>query len=133
MGVGSHFVVVRLAGHEYAVASRRIRGMMRMQGLDVTPVEARGALRYLVQFGGRTLPVFVPNRRLGLKERPVSARSCLLLIGPKEDPEAVGCALMVDSISRVEEISPARHRPPDKVRLGDKWRSVLDVDRLCAA
>lgn len=146
MGAGVRFLVVRLAGREFAVPARRICGMIQMRGLHVEPLEGLGALRYLATVHGRALPVYVPNGALGLADRPVSARSCLLLIrgtaaGSREelDAAAAQCALAVDSISRLEEIPPASCRPPVQaaqldpghVRLGEKWRQVIDLDEVC--
>lgn len=146
MAVGVRFLVVRLAGREFAVPAWRVCGMMQMRGLPVEPMEGLGAMRYLATVHGKALPVFVPNGALGLEDRPVPARSCLLLIrggsaagGDELDAAAAQCALVVDSISRLEEIPPASCRPtgqaarpdPQQVRLGEKWREVIDVDQVC--
>lgn len=152
MAAGVRFLVVRLAGREFAVPAWRVCGMMQMRGLHVEPMEGLGAMRYLATVHGKALPVYVPNGELGLEDRPVSARSCLLLIrggaaagggnaGYKEelDAAAAKCALVVDSISRLEEIPPGSCRTtgqearpdPHQVRLGEKWRQVIDVDRVC--
>jgi chemotaxis signal transduction protein len=139
VGSGVRFLVVRLAGPEYAVPAGRVCGMMQMRGLHVEPMEGLGAMRYLATVHGKALPVYVPNGALGLEERPVSARSCLLLIRSvgvgkrvELDADDAQCAMVVDSISRLEEIPPARCRvEPGQVRLGEKWREVIDVDRVC--
>ena len=127
------FLVVRLAGQEFAVPANRVCGMLQMRGLDARPVENEGSLRYLAEVHGKSIPVLVPHARLGLKERPVSARSCVLLIRAEEEPHEARCGLMVDSISRMEDISQAQQRPSGQIRLGDKWREVLNLDALCAA
>lgn len=145
MASGVRFLVVRLAGREYAVPAGRVCGMMQMRGLHIEPMEGLGAMRYLATVHGKALPVYVPNGVLGLEDRPVSARSCLLLIrgaavqGGDFDAEDAQCAMVVDSISRLEEIQPAFCRPSDRsapldtrqVRLGEKWREVIDVDHVC--
>jgi len=136
------FLVVRLAGREYAIPASRICGMVQMRGLEMQPIEGFGEVRYLANLHGRTLPVYVPNRILGLEEQPVSSRSCLLLIrgeraeGVREalDADAADSALVVDSVSRLAEVPAAFHRTSGgQVRLGEKWRDVLDVDLLCRA
>ena len=146
VATGVRFLVVRLAGREFAVPAWRVCGMMQMRGLHVQPMEGLGPMRYLANVHGKALPVYVPNSALGLEDRPVSARSCLLLIrgAPKASRENLNagdaqCALVVDSISRLEEIPHALCRPAEKashpnprqVRLGEKWREVIDVDSLC--
>lgn len=158
MKMGARYLVVRLAGREFAVPASRICGMVQMRGLEVQELAGFGAMRYLASLHGRALPVFVPNGVLGVEDRPVSARSCLVLIrggaqsgaAGEEQPDAgrAHCAMLVDSISRLEEI-PAEFRRSlegvsdggkswtgekawsrEKVRLGEKWRDVIDVDLI---
>ena len=120
------FLVVRVAGQEFALQASRVRGMAQATGLVLTPREALEPLRYAVHIGGAAVSVIVPNAALGLPERPISCRSCLLLID--ERPEAI----LVDSVSRFEEVTPACIRPPSRVLLGHKWRTVLDPDQFRA-
>lgn len=133
MAAGERYLVVRLAGQEYAVPSQRICGMLQMRGLDLHRVEGGGALRYTTSLHGRRLPIYSPNQALGLKECDISARTCLLLIREEEHGDA-DFALAVDSISRIEDLPPAQVRAAaGQVRLGDKWRSVLDIEAVRAA
>jgi chemotaxis signal transduction protein len=146
VAAGVRFLVVRLAGREFAVPAWRVCGMMQMRGLHVEPMEGFGAMRYLATVHGKALPVYVPNGVLGLEDRPVSARSCLLLIRGAStasvdhlDAADAQCALVVDPISRLEEIphsscrpaEKAAHPDPSQVRLGEKWREVIDLDSVC--
>ncbi len=138
MAVGERFLVVRLAGQEYAIPSGRVCGMVQTRGVELQRVDGRGALRYVTSLHGRTVPILVPNRVLGLAERAISARSCLLLIRQEDaDPETAqeaDFALAVDSVSRLEILPPAAVRASaGLVRLGDKWRTVLDLEALRAA
>ena len=118
------FLVVRVAGQEFALPASRIRAMTQALGLVLTPLEGRGPLRYFVRIDGTTVSVIVPNAALGLPERPITCRTCLLLIDERAE------AILVDSVSRFEELSPACIRSPSRVRLGHKWRTVLDPDHL---
>ena len=110
----------------------RIRAMAQAMGLALTPqaggVECAGKAtpRYVVPIDGITISVIVPNAALGLPERPISCRTCLLLIEGR--PEAI----LVDSVSRFEDVIPACIRPPSRLRLGQKWRTVLDPDQFRA-
>jgi chemotaxis signal transduction protein len=129
------YLIVRLAGQEFAVPAESLRGMTHMRGLAPQAIEGRGALRFIATWHGRGVPVYLPHPKLHLMERPVSARTCVLLIGQGDEQEP-HCALVVDSVSRMEEIPPARVRKtpggPDQVWVGGKWRTVLDVSSLCA-
>ncbi len=141
----TRFLVVRVDGAEFAVPASRVCGMLRMRGMSVEEVDGLGPIRYLASVNGRTLPVYVPNRLLGRRDRPLTARSCLLLIrdhasapDSAQMQEGAHRALLVDSISRLEDLPAACLRPSGlsstgKVRLGEKWRDVLDLDSLCPA
>lgn len=122
------YLVLRLAGREYAIPATRVLGMMQARGL--------GLKRARVD--GREVRVVAPHGPLRLRARPVSARSCLVLIGaPEAGPDF---ALLADSVSRVERIpihrtrlEPANEFALAQIRLGEKWRDVLDLDKLAAA
>ncbi|MGJ5818817.1 chemotaxis protein CheW [Paludibaculum fermentans] len=138
MAGGEQFLVVRLAGHEYAIPSGRVCGMVQTRGVELHRVDGRGALRYVTSLHGRTVPIYVPNRVLGLAEQDISARSCLLLIrevqAEEESGQEADFALAVDSVSRLAVLPPAAVRAGQGlVRLGDKWRTVLDLEALRAA
>lgn len=127
------FVIVRLGGRDYGVPAARVCGMMLVRTADLEP-PADGSGPGRVRMEGRAVPVLRPHGLLGLEERPPSARSCLLLIrgGARHEgpPAEAAFALAVDSISRIEEIPPAGYRAPGRIRLGDVWRDVLDLDQL---
>ncbi len=122
------YLVLRLAGREFAIPANRVQGMMQARAMDLERARVHG----------RELPVVRPHTHLRLREHPVSARSCLLLIGePGGSPEF---ALLADSVSRVERITihhtrldPSNEFALARIRLGEKWRDVLDLDKLAAA
>lgn len=134
----SRYLVLRLAGREFAILASRVQGMMQARGLELRPLGGSPSRPWAARVRGCDLPVVLPHAILRLRARPFSARSCLLLIGPPgADPEF---ALFADSVSRVERV-PAHHTRLDaaggftlaQVRLGEKWRDVLDVDKLAMA
>lgn len=120
----TRFLIVRVAGHEFALPASRVRAMTQALGLALTPLDGRDPLRYMVHINGTTVSVVVPNAALGLPERPISGRTCLLLIDQRQE------AILVDSVSRFEEVGAECLRPPARIRLGQKWRTVLDPDQL---
>lgn len=134
----SRYLVLRLAGREYAIHACRVHGMMQARGLLLKPAAGSPARPWAARVAGRDLPVVQPHGALRLRPRPVSARSCLVLIGgPGDGPEF---ALLADSVSRLERVAAHCTRPVEdgefaraQIRLGDKWRDVLDVDKLASA
>lgn len=134
----SRYLVLRLAGREYAIHACRVQGMIQARGLELKPAAGSPARPWAARVGGRDVPVVRPHGALRLRARAVSARSCLVLIGgPDEGPEF---ALLADSVSRMERVAAHRTRPAEdseftlaQIRLGGKWRDVLDVDKLATA
>ncbi|MGC4054336.1 MAG: chemotaxis protein CheW [Paludibaculum sp.] len=134
MKAGERFLVVRLAGQEFAIPSNRICGMVQTRGMELRQVAGCGALRYWTKLHGRSMPVYAPHRALGLADRQITARSCLLLIRERPTAAEAEYALAVDSVSRLEVLPPASVRADTgQVRLGDKWKLVLDLDTVRVA
>lgn len=135
MPAALRFVIVRLGGQDYAVPAARVAGMIQLRGLDLQPVENCGPIRFRATIHGRLLPILVPHRWLGLQDQPLPPRSCLLLVrngAPGLPPPSdAQFGIAVDSISRIEDVPPAFYRSSGHVRIGEKWRAVLDIDRLC--
>lgn len=132
------FVIVRLAGRDFAIPAACLCGMMLLKTASLHQQHPRGPLRFSLQLESRSVPVLAPHTLLGLEERPPSARSCLLLVRDPLRPAApppsgAAFALAVDSVSRLEDIPPSLYRAPGRVRLGDAWRDVLDPDQLYRA
>mgnify|MGYP000076625437 CR=1 FL=1 len=132
------FIIVRLAGRDFAVPAARICGMLLRNTATLRPGQPAGPLRYSLELQSRSVPVLVPHALLGLEERSPSSRACLLLIRdasrqPAPPPADAAFALAVDSVSRLEEIPPSLYRAPGRVRLGEAWRDVLDPDQLYRA
>ncbi|MCX7605290.1 MAG: chemotaxis protein CheW [Bryobacteraceae bacterium] len=128
------FVIVRLGGRDYGVPAARVCGMMLVRTADLEPGAGSAPPQAYVRIDGRAVPVIRPHGLPGLEPRRPSARSCLLLIrgGARHEapPADAAFALSVDSISRIEDVPAAYYRPPGRIRLGEAWREVLDLDQL---
>lgn len=132
------FVIVRLAGRDFAIPAARLCGMMLLKTATLHQLHPQGPLRFALQLEPRSIPVLEPHSLLGLEPRVPSSRSCLLLVRDSAHPAAAppadaAFALAVDSVSRLEEIPPSLYRAPGRIRLGDAWRDVLDPDQLYRA
>jgi hypothetical protein len=132
------FLIVRLAGRDFAIPAARLCGMMLLQTAGLIETDRCGPLRFSLHLETRSLPVLIPHTLLGLQERRPSSRSCLLLVRDParhaaSAPSDAAFALAVDSVSRLEEVPPSRYRAPGLIRLGETWREVLDPDQLYRA
>ncbi len=134
------YLVVRLNGREYALPADNVRGMVELRGAALRTISAGADGQSAAIIEGRSLPVIPVHALLGLRERPVSARTCLVLIAHPVEALQPRFAFVADSISRLERIQsrhwrgePGEEWMVAKIRLGEKWRGVLDLGRLAAA
>jgi len=127
---GERFLVVRLAGREFAVEAGAVAAVMQSPRLDITPAAGPPGWSGLLQWQGRLLPVFWPNHQLGLPARPTTARTCILLLTAPQQADEPAWAMRVDSVSRYEVVARGYVRPGAQVRLGGKWRPILNVNTI---
>ncbi|HNY38982.1 MAG TPA: chemotaxis protein CheW [Bryobacteraceae bacterium] len=134
------YLVIRLSGREYALPAEAVRGMVELRAVApwILGGRAGGGRTALVE--GRTLPVIPVHALLGIRERPFSARTCLVLLAHPPASRQPTCALVADSVSRIERVPARRQRDESgqewveaQIMLGEKWRGVLDLNRLAAA
>jgi chemotaxis signal transduction protein len=135
-GAGN-YLIIRLAGREFAVPAASVRGMVALRGAE-TGVLASGADgQPMARVEGRVMPLIPVHELLGLRARPVGARSCLVLLAHPESAILPSFAIIADSVSRVERVKKDDWRIDDtqqwiaaQVRLGEKWRGVLEPGLL---
>jgi hypothetical protein len=110
--------------------------MMQMRGLPVHDLHGPRGWKLKVDLHGSRFPVYSPNSVAGVPDRPVSARTCLLLIDLDAEPGQPFFALQADSVSRFEELPHTSIRGDwthgRRVRLGEKWRPVIDLNAIAA-
>ncbi len=114
----SRYIVFRIDGIEYVLPMTAIREVLLPNILEAATPTPGGPAQYRVKARGSDTAVvyFGRPKRLGPRNR-------VLLLNE------VNAGLLVDSVSRVEDI-PADRQANGKVRLGAKWRSVFDALRL---
>jgi len=137
------WLIIRLAGVEFALPLASVREMMQLRGQTLVAVPQCGPFRFRVRVGGAWLPVGLPHERLGLKARPVGARSCLVLAEQAKAHElSLRYGFVADSVSRTEQFEDAdlqRVNPETgepfpyalgRLRWNGKWYLALDLDAL---
>lgn len=112
------YLVFRIDGIEYALAMTAIREVVMPSNLETYKPGRPGPTHYRVKARGAEIPVvyFGRPKRLGPRNRVV------LL-------DEVTAGLLVDSVSRIEEV-PAERHAKGKVWLGGKWRNIFEAVRL---
>ena len=111
------FLVFRIDGIEYALPMESIREVLMPNSLEAAPARRPGPTYYRVKARGLDTAVLYFGR-----PKPLGPRNRVLLL----DGNA---GLLVDSVSRVEDVPPDR-QADGRVRLGAKWRNIFDAARL---
>ena len=140
------WLIVRLAGVEFALPAEPVREMMQLRGLPLTSMAPCGLFRFKTRLNATWLPVGLPHEPLRLRARPVNARSCLLVVeraAPHAFPLRYG--IIIDSVSRDEQFArcelqtrhPETGRPfplaLGRLRWNEKWHLALDLEALFPA
>ncbi|MBA3975163.1 MAG: hypothetical protein C0504_13220 [Candidatus Solibacter sp.] len=135
-GAGN-YLVVRLAGREFAIPSAAVRAMVALRGAEAGMMTMGADGQMLARVEGRVMPLVSVHQLLGLRTSPVGARSCLVLLAHPDSAILPSFAIIADSISRIERIRKEDWRVDDsqqwiaaQVKLGEKWRGVLEPARL---
>jgi chemotaxis signal transduction protein len=124
-------------GREYALPAAAVRGMVELRGAESRVLGQGTGGERLATVEGRTLPLVELHALLGLRQKPVSARTCLILAAHPVDAIRPAFAFIADSISRIERVAGRNCRAESigewldaQVRLGEKWRGVLNLARM---
>lgn len=117
-GCPVRFFVFRIDGTEYALPVSAVREVLLPTSLEPAQPQRPGLTHYRVKARGSDTAVIYFGR-----SKRLSPRNRVLLLND------VNAGLLVDSVSRVEEVA-AERQANGKVKLGAKWRNVFDAVRL---
>lgn len=111
--------------------------MVALRGAEEALLSTGADGQPLARVDGRVMPLIPVHKLVGLRDRPVGARSCLVLLAHPESAVLPSLAIVADSISRIERIRKEDWRSDDTqpwiaalVKLGEKWRGVLEPGLL---
>jgi purine-binding chemotaxis protein CheW len=102
---------------EYGMSILRIREIAEYRTLTPVPMTARW-MRGVINLRGTVVPVVDLAARIGLERTTVTKRTCLIIVEMDVETERVVIAVMVDSVSRVVDVSPSDIQEPPPFGLG---------------
>src|SRR5262249_7217126 len=139
------YLTFRVAEEEYAVPVLRVREIIEhgvVTRVPSTPAWIRG----VINLRGGVVPVVDLGLRLGLPERPLSKRSCIVIVELPLQGETALVGVTADAVNQVQEIRPQDVEPVPAfgtpldleflvgmARSGPAFVMLLDIDRLLAA
>ena len=89
----------------FAMPVIRIREIIEYGDLTVVPTAPR-IYRGVINLRGRIVPVIDLVRQFGLKESPVTKRTCIIVMDAQLEGEEVTIGCMVDKVLLVQDILP---------------------------
>jgi purine-binding chemotaxis protein CheW len=138
----TQYLTFALAADEYAISVLRVKEIIKHDTLTQvpgTPAWVRG----VVNLRGGAVPVVDLAVKFGLPVRPVSPRTCIVVVETMLLGEEAVMGLMADSVSQVIDIPASEIQAPPafgtrvKVdylkgmgRTGTKFVLMLDVDKV---
>jgi len=131
-----------LADDEYAISVLRVKEIIRHD--TVTQVPATPAwVRGVVNLRGGAVPVVDLAVKFGMTERPVTPRTCIVVVETLLNGKETVMGLMADSVSQVLDIPASEIQAPPSFgtrvrvdylkgmgRSGTKFVLMLDVDKV---
>ena len=140
----AQYLTFLLAGEEYAIAILRVKEIIQYDTLTKLP-SVPPHVRGVINLRGSVVPVIDLAVRFGQEERPVTNRTCIIIVEVHVDEEKLVVGVITDSVSEVLELPPDQIEPPPpfglRVRMdhlvgmgkvGRKFVLILDVDRVLA-
>jgi purine-binding chemotaxis protein CheW len=138
----TQYLTFGLADQEYAIGVLRVKEIIKHD--TVTPVPAAPAwVRGVVNLRGGAVPVVDLAVKFGMPERPVTPRTCIVVVETTLNGEEAVMGMMADSVNQVLDFPNADIQQPPafgtKVRvdylqgmgrLGTRFVLMLDVDRV---
>ena len=134
-----------LANDEYAISVLRVKEIIKHD--TVTQVPATPAwVRGVVNLRGGAVPVVDLAVKFGMPERPVTPRTCIVVVETMLNGKETVMGLMADSVSQVLDIPASEVQAPPAFgtrvrvdylkgmgRAGAKFVLMLDVDKVLSA
>ncbi len=138
----SQYLTFSMADEECAVAVLQVREIIEYDILTRVP-STPPWIRGVINLRGGVVPVVDLAAKFGLPERPITKRTCIVIVEIGVDGQPVLAGIMADSVSQVVEIASTDVEAAPSfgtgirvdylmgmARSGKKFALLLDIDRL---
>jgi purine-binding chemotaxis protein CheW len=140
----TQYLTFQLAGEEYAVAILQVKEIIAYGTLTKVP-QTPLSIRGVINLRGNVVPVVDLALKFGLASRPVTERSCIVIVETESDGEKIVMGIVADSVNQVADLPPKNILPPPAFgtqigmdflrgmgKAGSKFVLVLDIDKVLA-
>lgn len=141
----SQYLTFGVADQEYAIGVLQVKEIVKHE--TVTPVPAAPPwVRGVVNLRGGAVPVVDLAVKFGMPERPVTPRTCIVVVETRFDGKDALMGMMADTVNQVLDFPHADIQKAPAFgtrvrveylkgmgRLGTKFVLMLDVDQVLSA
>ena len=140
--VQQQYLTFFLADEEYAINIQRVKEIIEYTTVTKVP-KVPEWIRGVINLRGNVVPVVDLTVRFGLKERPVSKTTCIVIVEIEQDSERAVMGVIADAVNQVIDLAPKDIEEPPafgtRVRLeylfgmgklGKKFALILNIDSV---
>jgi purine-binding chemotaxis protein CheW len=141
----SQYLSFFMDGEEYAIGILQVKEIIRYDTVTRVPSTPRW-IRGVLNLRGLVVPVVDLAAKFGLRDSPVTAQTCVVIVETDLDGERTLMGVMTDAVSQVLDLGPQDiGEPPTfgtRVRvdylvgmgkIGKKFVLILDIDGVLSA
>ncbi len=141
----TQYLTFQLAGEEYAIGILQVKEIIPYVTLTAVP-QTPASIRGVINLRGSVVPVIDLAVKLGLSPKPITARSCIVIVETKIATGNLIMGVIADSVSQVIDLSPQEISATPAFgtgvridflhgigRSGQKFVLVLDIDKVLAS
>jgi purine-binding chemotaxis protein CheW len=140
--VHSQYLTCRIADEDYGIGILEAREILEYETLTKVPNAPR-FIRGVINLRGSVVPVVDLAVKFGQEARPLTKRTCILIVETSGGDSRGVVGLVVDAVSQVIELTPDQIEPPPSFgtrareehlrglgRLGNRFVLLLALDRV---
>jgi purine-binding chemotaxis protein CheW len=141
----SQYLSFFMDGEEYAIGILQVKEIIRYDTVTRVPSTPHW-IRGVLNLRGLVVPVVDLAAKFGLRESPITAQTCVVIVETDLDGERTLMGVMADAVSQVLDLRPEEigEPPPFGTRVrvdyivgmgkvGKKFVLILDIDDVLSA
>jgi len=142
----TQYLTFALAGEEYAISILKVKEIIEYDAALTKVPNMPPSVRGVINLRGSVVPVVDLALKFGLPERPVTKRTCVVIVEAGVGGDHTVMGVVTDTVSEVMGLSPRDIEAPPPFgtpvrgdylkglgKIGKKFVLILDIDRVLSA
>ncbi|MEO5656297.1 MAG: chemotaxis protein CheW [Nitrospiria bacterium] len=143
MSEQAQYLTFTLDGDDYAVSLLQVKEIIAYDAHLTKVPNMPASVRGVINLRGSVVPVVDLAVKLGLSERPITKRTCIVIVEVGVEAEHAVMGLIADTVSEVIDLSTHDIEPPPAFgtrlrmdylkglgKVGKRFVFLLDIDRV---